>query len=140
MAKNDIYDPNLIASIEANYREISSVSMTSRHAMGGVYGYYRLNQGTRNGVDFWEDHLEKNSSNLHIQDIAELAESFSMNRTLPREHFRQRLTELHKPILLAKWRDEATYHQRLLYKLCKYMHELEYYDEEIWHKLVTDVE
>lgn len=69
-----------------------------------------------------------------------MAEGFSLNRTLHREHFRQRLTEVHKPVLLAKWKDEATYHQRLLYKLCKNLHELEYYDEEIWQKLVTDVE
>lgn len=70
----------------------------------------------------------------------ELAEAFSLNRTLPREHFRKRLTLVHKPVLLSKWKAEATYHQRLLYKLCKYFHELSYYDEELWTLLVTDVE
>lgn len=43
LAKNNIYDPDLFANFEASYREITSVSMTSRHAMGGVYGYYKSN-------------------------------------------------------------------------------------------------
>lgn len=107
--------------------------------MGGVYGYYRSNQGTKFGVDFWEDHLQKVSAHLHIQDIAELAEGFSLNRTLSREHFRQKLNDVHKPVLMAKWK-EATYHQRLLYKLCKHFHELGYYDEELWTLLLKDVE
>jgi hypothetical protein len=33
-----------------------------------------------------------------------------LNRNLPRDHFRERLTTVHKPILLKKWRDEATFH------------------------------
>lgn len=88
VAKSEIYDPDLFANFEAVYREITSISMTARHAMGGVYGYYRSNQGTKYGVDFWEDHLQRNSEGLHVQDVAELAEGFSLNRTLPREHFR----------------------------------------------------
>jgi hypothetical protein len=75
-----------------------------------------------------------------VQDIAELAEGFALNRTLPREHFRQKLTEVHKPILLAKWKDEATYHQRMLFQLCLSFHSLEYYDEELWTLLVKDIE
>jgi hypothetical protein len=47
---------------------------------------------------------------------------------------------VHKPVLLARWKDEATFHQRLLYKLCKSFHELEYYDEELWTMLTKDLE
>ena len=50
------------------------------------------------------------------------------------------MTEVHKPILLAKWKSEATYHQRLLYSLCRDFHTLEYYDEDIWNLLVKDIE
>jgi hypothetical protein len=57
MAKSDIYDPALFEGFENSYREISSVTMTARHAMGGVYGYYRCNQGTKYGMDLWEEHL-----------------------------------------------------------------------------------
>ena len=42
------------------YREISVVKMTARHAMGGLFGYYRSNQGTQYGVDFWEENMLKN--------------------------------------------------------------------------------
>lgn len=140
VAKNDIYDPELFTKLESHYREIASTSMTPRHAMGGLYGYYRSNQGTKYGVDFWEEHVQKNSAGLHVVDIVELADGFSLNRTLPREHFRQKLTEVHKPVLIQKWRDEATYHQRMLYTLAKRFHELNYYDEELWTLLVKDVE
>jgi len=56
---------------------------------------------------------------LDIHDIAELLEAFMLNRTLPREHFRKKLTDVFKPILLEKWLDEVTYHQRLLVNLAK---------------------
>ncbi len=140
VAKNDIYDPALFASFEAVLKEITSTTMTPRHSMGAVYAYYRSNQGSKQGLDFWEDHLKKNSDGLHVQDIVELLEGFTMNRTLPREHFRKKLTEVHKPILLSLWKDEATYHQRMLYKLCRDLHTLQYYDEEIWGLLVKDIE
>jgi hypothetical protein len=43
MAKSDIYDPAVYEGFESAYREISSTKMTARHAMGGMYGYYRSN-------------------------------------------------------------------------------------------------
>ena len=45
-----------------------------------------------------------------IQEIVELLEGFALNRTLPRSHMRERLANVHKPILLKKWKAEATYH------------------------------
>lgn len=140
IAKNDIYDPELFTKIEEGLREITSTSMTARHNMGGVYGYYRSNQGTKFGLDFWEDHLQKNAQYLHIVDIAELCEGFSYNRTLPREYFRQKLTEVHKPVLVKQWDAEATYHQRMLYTFCRRFHEIGFYDEELWNLLVKSVE
>lgn len=66
VAKNDLYVPELFEGFESSYREITSVNMTSRHAMGGMYGHYRSNQGTKYGVDYWEDQLEKNAEGLHV--------------------------------------------------------------------------
>ena len=57
MAKSDIYDPAVYEGFENAYREISSTKMTARHAMGGMYGYYRSNQGTKYGIDLWEEHI-----------------------------------------------------------------------------------
>jgi hypothetical protein len=124
MAKCDIYDPAVYQGFEDAYKEISSRTMTSRHAMGGLYGYYRSNQGTKYGLDIWEELVQSNSAGLHVQDIAELTEAFTMNRTLPREYYRKKLDEVYKPILLAKWKNEATYHQRMLYQLCRDFHTL----------------
>ena len=74
-----------------------------------------------------------------IQEIVELLEGFALNRTLPRSHMRERLANVHKPILLKKWKAEATYHQRLMFKMVKEFHDLEYYDEEIWNLLAFDI-
>lgn len=76
---------------------------------------------------------------LDIQDICELIEAFQLNRTLPREHFRQKLSTVHKPILLAKWTAEATYHQRLLYIMVQGFHNLQWYDEDVWTLLLKDI-
>jgi hypothetical protein len=43
MAKSDIYDPDLVLTFEKEVSTISSVTMTSRHAMGALYGYFKLN-------------------------------------------------------------------------------------------------
>ena len=64
VAKRDIYDPELFEKLEGAYRTIASIDMTSRHAQGGVYGYYRSNQGTKFGLDFWEEQLAKNIDNI----------------------------------------------------------------------------
>jgi hypothetical protein len=140
IAKNDIFDPEFFAKVEEGLREITSTEMTARHNMGAVYGYYRSNQGSRFGLDYWEEHLQKNSPYLHVTDIAELCDAFSLNRTLPRDYFKQKLTEVHKPILKKQWKEEATYHQRMLYTFCKRFHELGYYDEELWALIAKDVE
>ena len=50
MAKRDIYDPDLIMKFEEEMVSIQSTSMTSRHAMGAVFGYFRLNQGSMKGL------------------------------------------------------------------------------------------
>lgn len=33
--------------------------MPPRLAMGAVYGYYRSNLGSKDGLDFWEEELYK---------------------------------------------------------------------------------
>lgn len=38
--------------------------MTSRHAMGAVYGYYKSNQGSQFGLEFWENNLTNNLEDL----------------------------------------------------------------------------
>jgi hypothetical protein len=43
MAKSDIYDPDLVLGMEKELSTMQTSKMTSRHAMGGLYGYYRLN-------------------------------------------------------------------------------------------------
>ncbi len=76
---------------------------------------------------------------LDIQDIMELTEAFRLNRTLHRDHYRAYLHEVLKPVIVQKWAAEATYHQRLLFKMCKYFFEMKYFDEDIWNLLIKDL-
>jgi hypothetical protein len=43
IAKSDIYDPEIFTRFEKEVRTVASNKMTSRHAMGAVYGYYKSN-------------------------------------------------------------------------------------------------
>ena len=135
MAKADLYDPDLVLKLEAQYRLVTSTTMTARHCMGALYGLYRLNQGTLAGIEFWEEQMQPLAQYLHIQDVCELLEGFGLNRTLPRQHMRDKLLHQYKPVLLAKWEAEAVFHQRMLYKLAREFDLLEFYDEELWLKL-----
>ena len=40
--------------------------MTARIAFGGLYAYYKSNQGTLYGVDFWASLLEDHIDMMHV--------------------------------------------------------------------------
>ena len=114
MAFSHTYDPNLIKEFEARYLDVVNKEITTRHAFGGVWAYYRTSWGTPTGLRFWENLLETNMSHLHIYEILELTEAFNCNLTLHRNHFRQKLNTLYKPILLKNWDKEVTFNQRIM--------------------------
>ena len=64
LAKSDVYDPDVFARFEKEVRTVASNKMTSRHAMGALYGYYRSNQGTMYGLEFWEENMTNNLEDL----------------------------------------------------------------------------
>lgn len=109
--------------------------MSARVAYGALYSYYKTNQGTRFGIDFWESILEDHIEHLHVAEVWNLMIAFRDNRSLHRDHFRNLLDTQFKKVILDKWKAEVIYHQRLLVGLAVELHNLEYYDEEIWLKL-----
>lgn len=139
IARKDLYDPDLVMKLESQYRLVASTSMTARHCMGALYGLYRLNQGTAHGIEFWEEKMEELAPYLHVQEVCELMEGFALNRTLPRQHMRDKLLTQYKPVILQKWDDEVVYHQRMLYKMVKEFDNLEFYDVELWLKIAETV-
>lgn len=54
--------------------------MTARIAFGALYAYYKSNQGTRFGIDFWESKLEDHISDMHAQEVVDLLVAFRDNR------------------------------------------------------------
>ena len=60
--------------------------MTARIAFGALYAYYKSNQGTRFGIDFWESKLEDHISDMHAQEVVDLLVAFRDNRQLERSH------------------------------------------------------
>lgn len=47
---------------------------------------------------------------IAIIQIVEIMDGFMNNRNLPREYFKEKLETIYKPILIKKWKAEATYH------------------------------
>ena len=80
MTFDKIYDPLVYEKFESNYKITSSKYMNARLAFGAVYAYYKSNQGTLFGVDFWESKLEDNIEGTHVHEISRLMEAFRENR------------------------------------------------------------
>ena len=104
MEKSGIYDPEVYQKFEAEYSYIFSVSMITRQTFGGVWAYYRSNAGSLEGIEFWENKLEEDTSKIHFFEIIELLEAFNLNRQLHRNHFKTKLDTLWKPFLLKDWK------------------------------------
>ena len=49
-----IYDPSIYKRIEAKYRMAEEKYLTARHCYAALRAYYRSNQGSLYGIDFWE--------------------------------------------------------------------------------------
>jgi len=56
---------------------------------------------------------------------------------LHRDHIREKLDNQFKKVLLANWNEEVEYHQKVLQGLANELADLEWYDEEVWTKIVT---
>jgi hypothetical protein len=83
--------------------------MTARIAFGALYAYYKSNQGTRFGIDFWESKLEDYIEDMHAQEVVELMVAFKDNRQLERSHMIKLLDTQFKKVLLDKWNAEVVY-------------------------------
>ena len=103
--------------------------------MAAVIAYWRSNCGAAWALKYWMQFLEKQASELHIDDVIEMMQAFKENRTHHRDHMRQMMDDLFKnDVILAKWHDEVEYHQRRLYIFMHELEYLEYYDKDVWQK------
>lgn len=80
MTFDNIYDPLVYEKFEANYKITSGKHMNARIAFGAIYAYYKSNQGTLFGVDFWESKHEDYIDGMHVHEINRLLEAFRDNR------------------------------------------------------------
>ncbi len=109
MSLKDLFDPNVYKQFESGLKTSSDKHMTARIAFGALYAYYKSNQGTRFGIDFWESKLEDHIEDMHAQEIVELMVAFRDNRQLERSHMTKLLDSQFKKVLLDKWNDEVVY-------------------------------
>lgn len=64
LSKADLYEPDFILKLEGEYRAIQNNKLPARLCMGAVYGYYRSNQGSKSGLEFWEELLHRYKDGL----------------------------------------------------------------------------
>lgn len=72
MVQREIYDPSLFEKFEQTYKLAEPKWLESRHCFGALHAYYKSNQGSRYGIDFWEAQLDKHLETLHVQEIVQL--------------------------------------------------------------------
>ena len=53
MVQDGIYDPSVFENFEKHYRTTEKKELNGRMAFGALWGYYKSNQGSLFGVDFW---------------------------------------------------------------------------------------
>ena len=61
-----IYDPLIYEKFEASLRIVEKKNVCARHAYGALVAYYKTNQGTRFGIDYWQAVLEDEIETLHV--------------------------------------------------------------------------
>lgn len=66
MSYKEIYDPTLYEGFESVYPIASTKHCCARVCYGALSAYYKSNQGTLYGVDYWESLLEDNLESLHV--------------------------------------------------------------------------
>lgn len=133
MVVADMYDPLVFEKFEAGYRTVSSKHMSGRVAFGALWAYYKSNQGSLYGIDFWTSVLEDHVDDLRVQEVSRLLEAFSENRQLPRSHFKELLdTQLKEKVILKFWEKEVRFNQRTLFDLMKQLDAIQWYDKEVW--------
>merc|ERR1712151_1430045 len=109
MTFRNMYDPRVYAKFEENYKMTSGKHMNARIAFGALYAYYKSNQGTLFGIDFWESIHEDHIDGMHVHEVNRLLEAFRDNRQLHRSHFLTKLDTHYKSVIMKKWRDEEVW-------------------------------
>jgi hypothetical protein len=72
MAITDHFDPKIFKELENQYKLSDVKWLEARHCYGALYGYYKTNQGSRYGIDFWEALMEDRLELLHVQEVCGL--------------------------------------------------------------------
>ena len=112
MVMADIFDPSIFEKFEQNYASTSSKHMSGRYAFGGLWAYYKSNQGSLYGVDFWTSLVQDHIVDMRVQEVCRLLEAFRENRQLHRDHFRELLDKYFKnKVILAYWNKEVKHNQ-----------------------------
>ena len=104
MQVTGIYDPSIFEFFEKEYRTTSSKNMSGRSAFGALWAYYKSNQGTLYGIDFWTAKVQDDIKDIRVQEVSRLLEAFRDNRQLPRSHIKELLnTHFKKQVILPFW-------------------------------------
>lgn len=110
MAVADLFDPLIYEKFEKLYSTTSQKSMSGRYAFGALWAYYKSNQGSLYGIDFWTSKLQDNIDDMRVQEVNRLLEAFRDNRQLHRDHIRELLDKYFKHrVILAFWDKEVAH-------------------------------
>lgn len=118
----------IFQKFEESYKTASSDNLEARHCFGALWAYYKGNQGSRFGMDWWTSKLEDNLDGMHAQEVHQLLEAFRDNRNTERSHMINLLDNSFKQVVLKKWRREVMMNQRVIFGLADEFIKIQYYD------------
>jgi len=65
MSIKEVYDPLVYEKFENHLRVADRTNVTARHAYGALVAYFRSNQGSQFGIDYWQSVLEDEIETMH---------------------------------------------------------------------------
>jgi hypothetical protein len=138
-AKEKRGDRHIYKMFEQNYHNLQSTKICPRECFGGLWACYESGYASPEGISFWEKHMEEQGKGMHSTWIVELLQAFNKNKPFEASYMIEKFDKIYKPRLLQIWDEQVLFNQRTMISLIKELTEINYYDEEIYSKILDSI-
>lgn len=136
MALEGVRDRKIYQRFEMQYPYIKADSMYPREAFGGLYGSYKQNLASKEGIMFWKNKLDELKWELHARDCASIIEAFTENTSLEKSHMQEIMKKFLCNRLLEVYPAQIKFNQYMYWRLFKVLPKIEFYDEKLYKTLI----
>jgi hypothetical protein len=83
--------------------------------------------------------MEEQVKGMHSRWIVELLQSFNKTKPFEQSYIVEKFDRLYKPRILAVWDEQVLFNQRVMINLIEELTAINYYDEEIYLKIMDSI-